>query len=125
MVDGERHWDRQRCAQRFGLRLPVWYRGAGDLDWHAGTTENISCSGVMIRAAGQRAVPGASVVFVIPLPSSRSKSAGCLRGRCRVVRNASPYRGRGEYAFAVVVTRYRLDRLAHPPKVVTLLATSV
>jgi DNA-binding response OmpR family regulator len=37
-------------AQRFKLNLPLRYRQMGQRDWHVGTTENISRSGVLFRA---------------------------------------------------------------------------
>jgi len=37
-------------AQRFKLNLPLRYRQIGERDWRAGTTENISRSGVLFRA---------------------------------------------------------------------------
>jgi two-component system, cell cycle sensor histidine kinase and response regulator CckA len=37
-------------AQRFQLQLPLKYRKIGDQDWLAGTTENISRSGMLFRA---------------------------------------------------------------------------
>jgi len=37
-------------AQRFRLNLPLKYRQLGHDDWHVGTTENISRSGVLFRA---------------------------------------------------------------------------
>jgi CheY-like chemotaxis protein len=37
-------------AQRFLLHLPLKYRPVGENDWRAGTTENISRSGMLFRA---------------------------------------------------------------------------
>jgi PAS domain S-box-containing protein len=37
-------------AQRFNLQLPLKYRPLGEPDWRAGTTENISRSGMLFRA---------------------------------------------------------------------------
>ena len=37
-------------AQRFKLRLPLKYRPVGEAGWRAGTTENISRSGMLFRA---------------------------------------------------------------------------
>lgn len=39
-------------AQRFVLQLPLKYRPIGEEDWHSGTTENISRSGMLFRAEG-------------------------------------------------------------------------
>jgi len=37
-------------AQRFQLHLPLRYRRLGEKDWHVGTTENISRSGMLFQA---------------------------------------------------------------------------
>ena len=37
-------------AQRFHLHLPLRYRRLGEKDWHVGTTENISRSGMLFQA---------------------------------------------------------------------------
>ena len=37
-------------AQRFHLQLPLRYRRLGEQDWHEGTTENISRSGMLFEA---------------------------------------------------------------------------
>jgi PAS domain S-box-containing protein len=37
-------------AKRFSLQLPLKYRPLGEQDWHSGTTENISRSGMLFRA---------------------------------------------------------------------------
>lgn len=37
-------------AQRFQLHLPLRYRRIGETQWHAGTTENISRSGLLFQA---------------------------------------------------------------------------
>ena len=37
-------------AQRFQLHLPLRYRRLGESQWHVGTTENISRSGLLFQA---------------------------------------------------------------------------
>lgn len=37
-------------ATRFPLRVPLRYRCQGEREWHAGASENISCTGVLFRA---------------------------------------------------------------------------
>jgi PAS domain S-box-containing protein len=39
-------------AQRFSLQVPLKYRLVGEGDWHEGSTENISRSGMLFRAEG-------------------------------------------------------------------------
>ncbi len=40
-------------ARRFSLQLPVRYRPMGSENWNQGKTENVSCTGMLIRA-GER-----------------------------------------------------------------------
>src|SRR5262249_60480033 len=63
-------------AQRFNLQLPHRYRLAGVLDWHAGTTENISRSGVLFRAE-EMVQPAAQreISLVLPAEIARAPSA--------------------------------------------------
>ncbi len=64
-------------AKRFPLRLPVKYRGAGEKRWFTGTTDNVSCSGMLIR--GRHALsPAARVELLLTMP-------GQLAGDARVV----------------------------------------
>jgi hypothetical protein len=36
-------------VERFPLRLPIWYRPVGAVQWAEGITENISARGVFVR----------------------------------------------------------------------------
>lgn len=93
---------------RFDLHLPVWYRMAGEADWHNSVTQNISRSGAAIHTE-ESVLPGTPVAVRISLPSTGPDVGGCLTGLGRVVRtieaSASTYAG-----FAITVKRYRLDR---------------
>ncbi len=40
-------------ARRFPIQTPLQYRASGSTGWSAGTTLNISRSGVLFRAAGE------------------------------------------------------------------------
>ena len=54
-------------AQRFHLNLPLRYRRLGDKDWHVGTTENISRSGMLFQ--GDEALqPNAQLEINLVLP---------------------------------------------------------
>lgn len=54
-------------AQRFNLHLPLKYRPLGEPDWRAGTTENISRSGMLFR--GEEAIsPNVQVEINLVLP---------------------------------------------------------
>jgi PAS domain S-box-containing protein len=55
-------------AQRFKLNLPLRYRQIGERDWRAGTTENISRSGLLFRA--QEAIaPSVQLEINLVLPA--------------------------------------------------------
>jgi len=55
-------------AQRFQLHLPLRYRRIGEQRWHAGTTENISRSGMLFRA-DELLQPTAQVEINLVLPA--------------------------------------------------------
>jgi DNA-binding response OmpR family regulator len=54
-------------AQRFQLHLPLRYRRLGEKDWHVGTTENISRSGMLFQA-DELLQPNAQVEINLVLP---------------------------------------------------------
>ena len=55
-------------AQRFQLHLPLRYRRLGEKDWHVGTTENISRSGMLFQA-DELLQPSAQVEINLVLPA--------------------------------------------------------
>jgi len=107
------HADTGSRPQRFPLHLPVWYRMAGETQWHRSVTQNISCGGAAIHT-DEPIPPGTPVTVMISLPSTASEAGGCLTGQGQVVRTIEE--SRAAFAgFAVAVKRYRLDRRAEPP----------
>jgi PAS domain S-box-containing protein len=54
-------------AQRFQLHLPLRYRRLGENDWHVGTTENISRSGMLFQA-DEPLQPNAQLEINLVLP---------------------------------------------------------
>jgi hypothetical protein len=94
---------RQR-GRRFDLCLPVWYRAAGEALWHAGITENVSASGVLIRGEGPVA-PARPIVVAIALPSA----SGCLVGRGSIVRTVEGSVHTTLATFAIAVRRFHID----------------
>ncbi len=54
-------------AQRFQLHLPLRYRRLGEKDWHVGTTENISRSGMLFQA-DELLQPSAQLEINLMLP---------------------------------------------------------
>lgn len=55
-------------AQRFQLHLPLRYRRLGEKQWHIGTTENISRSGLLFQA-DQLLPPSVQVEINLVLPA--------------------------------------------------------
>lgn len=79
-------------ATRFPVQIPFRYRRAGELEWSQGTTENMSCSGVLFRA--QQLIPPDSALemqFVLPsaLAGEASEKVSC---NGYVVRTEEPAR---------------------------------
>jgi hypothetical protein len=90
---------------RFPLRLSIRYRPAGMRRWLEGVTENISSTGVLVRATAPPAADSAvDLCFEVRLGRSRSQVA--CRGT--VVRAASRFQGDNE--FAATISKYRFVR---------------
>jgi hypothetical protein len=107
---GEEGWDALRRGRRYSLHLPVRFRTTGETEWHVGTTENVSHSGVTIRASAAPP-PSAPVDVEITLPSTGLDTNGCLLGHGRVVRISTPEVSATGPVFAVIVARFRLEPL--------------
>jgi hypothetical protein len=80
-------------ARRFPLRLALRYRAVGERHWHRGVTENVSCSGVLLR--GRRIPQPASMLeLLLPVPRQLAGEAQLIvlcRGRiARVVPRKLP-----------------------------------
>ena len=77
-------------ATRFDLRVPVRYRAFGGDDWHAGSSENMSRTGLLFRA--DRLLPVSTRIEVlVTLPIGPGGSEIRCRGRVvRAVPSAAP-----------------------------------
>ena len=62
-------------AQRFQLHLPLRYRRLGDKQWHVGTTENISRSGMLFQA-DESLQPSSQVEINLVLPAEIAGLSG-------------------------------------------------
>jgi hypothetical protein len=107
---GEESSDALRHGRRYSLHLPVRFRRTGENAWHVGTTENVSHSGVTIRARSAPP-PSSPIDVVIALPATGLNSNGCLLGHGRVVRMATADVAASGPVFAVTVSRFRLEAL--------------
>lgn len=97
-------------AQRFALEMPIRYRGTGNVDWHEGTTINISTSGILFRAAAS-ARPPADVQITVAFPAVIPGHAGAeLRCRGTLIREVSGSSPHAAPVFAVAIGRCRIAR---------------
>jgi hypothetical protein len=62
-------------AQRFQLHLPLKYRRLGETQWHVGTTENISRSGLLFQA-DDSVQPNAVLEINLVLPAEIAGLSG-------------------------------------------------
>lgn len=62
-------------AQRFQLHLPLRYRRLGETQWHVGTTENISRSGLLFQA-DDALQPNAQLEINLVLPAEIAGLSG-------------------------------------------------
>ncbi len=96
-------------AQRYPLAAPFRYRRLGEAEWSAGTTVNISSSGVLFVAESPiRPGMAIEVWFTLPPPQARAEGAEVV-GSGFVVRSegeAQPLR------LAVRLHHYNLTRRA-------------
>lgn len=62
-------------AQRFQLHLPLRYRRVGENQWHIGTTENISRSGMLFQA-DESLQPSSQLEINLVLPAEIAGLSG-------------------------------------------------
>jgi len=62
-------------AQRFSLHLPLRYRRLGEQQWHEGTTENISRSGLLFQA-DESLQPSSQLEINLVLPAEIAGLSG-------------------------------------------------
>jgi len=98
----------KRRATRFALNLPLRYRVRGDVAWSYGMTENISCSGALVRT-GRAAGLATPVELEVVLP-------GTDEGGARVIGHGSVTRAPGsiggDHEIAMSIDEYELIRTA-------------
>ncbi len=95
-------------ARRFRLRMPLQYRGAAGDEWRSGTTEDISLSGVLFRAA-EEIEPRSPIEFSMLLPRQLSGPLPVrVFGKGYVVRTAPGRFGLGHPRIAAAFAQLRL-----------------
>jgi PAS domain S-box-containing protein len=96
-------------AQRFHLQLPLRYRRLGEKEWHAGTTENISRSGMLFEA-DELLQPAAQLEINLVLPqeiAGLSSTEVVCRGE--VVRTVEQTRETPSPALAARILQYHFQ----------------
>src|ERR1700692_1090079 len=99
-------------AQRFYIQLPLRYRRLGEKEWHVGTTENISRSGLLF-AADELLQPAAQLEINLVLPAEiAGLSATEVVCRGEVVRTVEP---RGKTLSPALAARILQYHFQHGP----------
>jgi PAS domain S-box-containing protein len=96
-------------AQRFQLRLPLRYRRLGENDWHDGTTENISRSGMLFKTE-EVVQPNSQLEINLVLPAEiAGLTATEVVCRGEVVRSVEPYGETLSPALAARILQYHFQ----------------
>jgi PAS domain S-box-containing protein len=96
-------------AQRFQLHLPLRYRRLGEKDWHEGTTENISRSGMLFKA-DEELQPSSQLEINLVLPAEiAGLSATEVVCRGEVVRTVAGNDNRMTPALAARILQYHFQ----------------
>lgn len=104
-------------AQRYAVPLPVLFRASGERVWREGQTENISKSGVLVRAL-HVLQPEATVEMLITIPENiPTPFAGATICRGRIVRAIGPSRLQERPAFAAAILEFETAGMADPRRI--------
>ncbi|HUA16333.1 MAG TPA: ATP-binding protein [Verrucomicrobiae bacterium] len=96
-------------AQRFHLHLPLRYRRLGEKEWHEGTTENISRSGMLFKA-DEMLQPHSQLEINLVLPAEiAGLSATEVVCRGEVVRTVEPHGETLSPALAARILQYHFQ----------------
>jgi CheY-like chemotaxis protein len=99
-------------AQRFHLHLPLRYRRLGETQWHVGTTENISRSGLLFQS-DDVLQPNSQLEINLVLPAEIAGLAGTeVVCRGEVVRTVEP---KGESVSPALAARILQYHFQHGP----------
>ena len=96
-------------AQRFQLHLPLRYRRLGEKDWHVGTTENISRSGLLFQG-DDVLQPSSQLEINLVLPAEIAGLSGTeVVCRGEVVRTIEPQGSTLSPALAARILQYHFQ----------------
>jgi PAS domain S-box-containing protein len=96
-------------AQRFDITLPLKYRPLGENDWRAGTTENISRSGLLFQAEEALAPNVQLEINLVLPPEIAGLAAAEVVCRGEIVRNAAEARQGIGPALAARILQYHFQ----------------
>ena len=97
-------------AQRFELQIPLRYRAGGEVDWHRGTTRNISRSGVLFHGEDW-AEPRSHLELNLRFPRENGvERAAELACRGTVTRSERGGIEEAGHLIAISISHYRLVR---------------
>jgi nitrogen-specific signal transduction histidine kinase/DNA-binding response OmpR family regulator len=103
-------------AQRFQLHLPLRYRRLGERNWHEGTTENISRSGMLFQA-DELLQPSSQLEINLVLPAEiAGLSATEVVCRGEVVRSVESHGEMLSPALAARILQYHFQHGTHLPR---------
>ena len=100
---------RSRRAPRYLLRLSVRYREKGGVEWHGGTTQNISETGVLFLT-DRVPYEDTTVEMRIQMLPVGSQPAAEVVCQGTVVRRSVPTEAGGTLAIALAFSGYRFVR---------------
>jgi hypothetical protein len=102
-------------ALRYNLQLAVRFRPAGDSAWRDGTTQNVSSSGVLLRASTPLASDTpVELRLALPVgPAADAFSEVICNGR--IVRTVAPSSVNRQTGIAVEISDFKLVRGSHEP----------
>jgi PilZ domain len=104
-------------AERYVIPIPVLYRTRGERVWFEGCTENISKSGVLVRA-DRSLEPDTRVEILLNIPEHISTPfSGTTICRGRIVRAEGPSALEDRPAFAAAILEYETTRVADPRRI--------
>jgi len=104
-------------APRYAIPLAVLYRASGEKTWLEGRTENISKTGVLVRAE-HTLVPPTWIEMLLDIPADLpSPFSGTTICRGRIVRAVGPSTLERRPAFAATITEYETSRVFDPRRI--------
>ncbi len=90
-------------ARRLHLRIDLKYRGRGETQWHSGTIDNISQSGVLFN--GEKPITGADAEMIFEMPQEIAGQEGRSVLCSGTVVRATP--GDERFTYAVSIRYYK------------------